>query len=112
MGKKSNWVNMSPKIRTITKEALQESLEFLKDEANRRVPHDEGILQASGDYQLDATKAEGIIFYDTPYAVRLHEHPEYKFQKGRKGKWLESTFNEKGEKVLDYIAKKIKEGLK
>lgn len=30
-----------------------------------------------------------IVSYDTPYAARLHEHPEYNFQNGRQGKYLE-----------------------
>jgi len=29
------------------------------------------------------------VSYDTPYAARLHEHPEYNFQNGRQGKYLE-----------------------
>lgn len=32
--------------------------------------------------------SNGFISHNTPYAHRLHEHPEYKFQKGRKGKYL------------------------
>lgn len=111
MGKRSKWINMSPIIRTASRDALQNALEYLKDEANKRVPHDEGILEASGDLQVDSNSAEGIIFYDTPYAVRLHEHPEYKFQKGRQGKWLKNTFDLKGERALQYIRNKIKEAL-
>lgn len=112
MAKKSKWVNMSPKVRSATREAMVDALEYLKDEANKRVPHDEGILEASGDYTIDSAKAEGVVFYDTPYAVRLHEHPEYNFQKGREGKWLENTFKLKGDKVKQYMAKKINEALR
>lgn len=112
MGKKSKWINMSPIIRTATKEAMLDALEFLKDESNKRVPHDEGILEASGDLMIDSDKAEGIIFYDTPYAIRLHEHPEYHFQKGREGKWLKNTFDIHGDKAIRYIQKRIKETLR
>lgn len=111
MGKKSKWVNMSPIIRTATREAMEDALEFLKDEANKRVPHDEGILEASGDYMINQSKAEGVIFYDTPYAVRLHEHPEYHFQKGREGKWLSNTFTLYGDRAMRYIQAKIKDAL-
>lgn len=111
MGKKNKWVNMSPIIRTATREAMTDALEFLKDEANKIVPHDEGILQASGDYSIDSDGAKGTVYYDTPYAIRLHEHPEYNFQKGRRGKWLEITMANKGEKARRYMAIKIRRAL-
>jgi hypothetical protein len=50
------------------------------------VPHDKGTLQNSGTVQeIEDTV---VVGYHTPYAARLHEHPEYHFQKGRKGKFL------------------------
>lgn len=51
------------------------------------VPHDTGMLQSSGT--VEDHKDESIVGYNKVYAARLHEHPEYKFQKGRKGKYLE-----------------------
>ena len=51
------------------------------------VPHDQGLLQASGHQEPNG---DGVIVgYNKVYAARLHEHPEYHFQKGRKGKYLE-----------------------
>lgn len=52
------------------------------------VPHDKGSLQNSGTVE-EALDGDVIVGYHTPYAARLHEHPEYRFQKGRKGKYLE-----------------------
>lgn len=49
----------------------------------------------------------GVVSYDTPYAVRLHEHPEYNFQGGREGKWLEKTVNEKSKDVLALLAREL-----
>lgn len=51
------------------------------------VPHDKGTLENSGTVQEIGDDV--IVGYHTPYAARLHEHPEYNFQKGRKGKFLE-----------------------
>lgn len=51
------------------------------------VPHDEGTLQNSGT--VEEVNGDVIIGYHSKYAARLHEHPEYRFQKGRKGKYLE-----------------------
>lgn len=51
------------------------------------VPHDKGLLQNSGS--VEPEEGGVIIGYNKVYAARLHEHPEYRFQKGRKGKYLE-----------------------
>ena len=54
--------------------------------SQREVPHDKGTLQNSGT--VEAVGGDILVGYHTPYAHRLHEHPEYRFQKGRKGKYL------------------------
>lgn len=56
------------------------------------VPHDVGTLQNSG--VVETVGEDVVLGYHTPYAARLHEHPEYRFQKGRKGKYLEDPINE------------------
>lgn len=112
MARKNKWKNMSPKIRTATREAMVDALEYLLDESNKLVPHDEGVLQSTGSYQIDSDGAKGVVFYNTPYAVRLHEHPEYKFQKGRQGKWLSTTFQIKGPRAYQYLADKINKALR
>lgn len=96
------------KVQKMAEQAMSDSLEFLLQEANKEVPHDEGTLQISGDIDLDKKKLQGTVFYDTPYARRLHEHPEYRFQKGRKGKWLERSFNKNSDKIRQYMISKIK----
>jgi len=54
------------------------------------VPHDKGMLQSSGSVQTELSDPDTVIVgYNKVYASRLHEHPEYNFQKGRKGKFLE-----------------------
>lgn len=55
--------------------------------SQKEVPHDEGTLQNSGT--VEPLKGDVVVGYHTKYAARLHEHPEYRFQKGRKGKYLE-----------------------
>jgi hypothetical protein len=58
--------------------------------SQKEVPHDKGTLQNSGyvNFAFGGSKGDIVIGYNTPYAARLHEHPEYHFQKGRKGKYL------------------------
>lgn len=51
------------------------------------VPHDTGALQASANMEVvDENQVD--VGYNKVYAARLHEHPEYHFQKGRKGHYL------------------------
>jgi hypothetical protein len=90
-------------------DGLSDAAEFILEEANRKVPHDEGNLQRSGSPSVDPSKMEAVVSYDTPYAVRLHEHPEYNFQKGREGKWLENTMRDKRDEALVHIANKIRQ---
>lgn len=66
--------------------ALVDSLE--------EVPVDLGTLRSSGTVELaDGIDDPAMVVYDTPYAARLHEHPEYEFSQeanpGAKGKYLE-----------------------
>lgn len=51
------------------------------------VPLDEGTLKDSGTVQR--YQSDVVVGYHTAYAARLHEHPEYRFKNGRKGKYLE-----------------------
>lgn len=56
------------------------------------VPHDEGTLQNSGTVEV-MPNGDVVLGYHAPYAARLHEHPEYRFQKGRKGKYISDPLN-------------------
>lgn len=47
-----------------------------------------GVLQNSGEWHHEG-ELQAQVGYHTPYAHRLHEHPEYNFNHGRKGKYLE-----------------------
>ena len=93
-------------------EALKDGCEFILQESNKIVPHDEGTLMRSGNTSIDENSKTGSIYYDTKYAIRLHEHPNYTFQKGRQGKWLETTLRTNNKQLLDYMKKKLQEGLR
>ncbi len=72
--------------------AKMDSNQAVADEVLRlsqfEVPHDEGTLQNSGAVEAQPN-GDVVLGYHTIYAARLHEHPEYNFQRGRKGKYLE-----------------------
>lgn len=72
------------------KVAQQEAGDELLRLSTAEVPHDKGTLQGSGHTEEDGDDIlVGFGGSAAPYAARLHEHPEYRFQKGRKGKYLE-----------------------
>lgn len=75
--------------------------------SGQQVPHDRGTLQASGEVREQDNKQ--IISWNTDYAARLHEHPEYRFQKGRKGKYLEDPLKELSPQMGKIIADVIKQ---
>lgn len=73
------------------------------------VPHDKGLLQNSGS--VEPGDQEVIVGYNKVYAARLHEHPEYKFQKGRKAKYLEDPIKNNVGVLLDHYGNSLKEAL-
>lgn len=66
-----------------------------------KVPHNKGTLQNSGF--VEDGHEEAIVGYNTVYAARLHEHPEYRFKNGRQGKYLENAIKENLQALQDYI---------
>lgn len=74
------------------------------------VPHDTGMLQSSGSVQDGVD--EVIVGYNKVYAARLHENPQYRFQKGRKGKYLEDPIKNNLHVFIDHVRRAIEEILK
>lgn len=108
-----NYSKARANLQAASKEALFEAAEFILQESNKIAPLDEGTLIRSGN--VDSGEKNGkpaaSVYYDTPYAVRLHEHPEYNFQNGREGKYLEKTLTRNRAKVKDYIESRMKDTL-
>ena len=77
-----------------------------------QVPLDEGTLMGSGSVSTASRDAEpaAVVSYDTAYAVRLHEHPEYQFQGGRKGKSLEDPAVQNRKELGDIIRQEVLRG--
>ncbi|HPT62480.1 MAG TPA: hypothetical protein PLN81_12970 [Bacillota bacterium] len=120
----------SETVRQAALEGCFEAGEELLRVANAMCPHDTGTLMRSGEVTTHIGRAEsstsgGVVRtedprlpagkteikvhvdYDTPYAVRLHEHPEYNFQKGRRGKWLEAGLRKVQPRLQSHIQAKV-----
>lgn len=75
-------------------EASEEAVMVIGNESNRQVPFDVGTLSDSWTTKPLKGQIGFSMGYHTPYASRLHEHPEYHFQNGRKAKYLEQPIEE------------------
>lgn len=88
----SDFKAKSKKFAERIAEFTQKGVNAVADEVLRlsqfEVPHDKGLLQNSGHVEAQRDLS-ALVGYNKVYAARLHEHPEYRFQKGRKGKYLE-----------------------
>lgn len=74
--------------------------------SNEQVPLDEGTLQNSG--AVDEYEGHHAVGYHTPYAARLHEHPEYRFRRGRKGKYLSDPVINNKARLLEVFGESMK----
>jgi hypothetical protein len=101
------------KIRHAAMKGLFAAAEAILTKANDDVPHDQGHLMRSGHVSTNEASLEAAVSYNTPYAARLHEHPEYNFQDGRKGKWLEDVVQKDGPGLMQKkVANNISAALK
>lgn len=82
------------------------------------VPFDKGFsggLAGSGAVERATDPEEGAaIVFNTPYAARLHEHPEYNFSKdsnpNAQGKYLEDAVVRNKKELGDIIRKQVRGG--
>lgn len=76
------------------------------------VPLDTGMLLTSGSVQPSHDDKEKLVGYNKVYAGRLHEHPEYHFRNGRKGKYLEDPIKMNLRVFQSYFTEAIAEALR
>jgi ketosteroid isomerase-like protein len=96
--------------RRLASEGLQRALEHTLGEANKLVPLDEGTLRRSG--RVDVDGLNGVITYDTVYAVRQHEELTWKHLPGRQAKYLEQPMNTERDVMLQLMAVPLRRWLR
>ncbi len=79
--------------------------------SEKEVPHDTGALQGSGTMVDQRASGSVLVGYNKPYAARLHEHPEYHFQKGRKSHYLIDPIINNLPSFNEFYGMKVKEQL-
>ena len=79
--------------------------------STERAPLDVGTLIGSGTVERASNPEEGAaVVFDTPYAARLHEHPEFNFQNGRQGKYVEDPALQHRGELGEIIRKQVQGG--
>lgn len=97
--------------------ARNKALKMVGDEllrlSNKEVPFDKGTLANSGrvDTHPFTPKDTVEVGYHTRYAHRLHEHPEYNFKNGRKGKYLEDPIKHNLKRLSDIVGYEMGGGI-
>jgi hypothetical protein len=93
-------------IEKLMPQALDDAAEFILDESNKRVPIDEGTLANSGNTFVDGDVA--YVYYDTPYALRVHEDMSMKHKNGRTHHYLSYAVRDNKPKIQSIIAKRLR----
>jgi hypothetical protein len=92
-------------------EGLKAATQLLLGEAIKIVPLDEATLQDSGKATVDEENLEGIVSFDTPYAVIQHERLDFVHLNGREAKYLEKPWRANAETFAQIIAERIRRAL-
>ncbi|MEU5979388.1 hypothetical protein [Streptomyces sp. NPDC047315] len=85
--------------RRLAGEGVERGLEHVLGEARKLVPLDEGTLERSGRVNM-ISELDGMITFDTIYAVRQHEELTWRHAPGRSAKYLEIPMNRERAVVL------------
>lgn len=94
------------KMQNAADQAVEDVANDIAFQSANQAPFDIGTLKST--LRVTKTgKAVRVISYNTPYAVRLHENPQYNFKNGRKGKYLEDPLKENVGKAKVKMAGKI-----
>lgn len=90
------------------KDGAERGGQHLLEAANARVPFDTGELESSGSVRRDGELA--VIGYEAAQGVFVHAHPEWHFQNGRSGRWLEEAIDEEGAAVGSLLGDSVRAG--
>lgn len=111
----SRFAGIAREVRTDLVAGENLAAERLKTLAVARSPWDVGTLAGTAAVvSAQDPDAGAAVTFDTPYAVRLHEHPEYNFSTdsnpNAQGKYLENAAAEGKDELGAIIAKQVDRG--
>jgi hypothetical protein len=104
-----NYEWRGPFVSRLVDEAGEEGVisaaESILLDAAPYVPYEDGDLLDSGRAGQDRDNLGrftngAFVSYDTPYAVKRHEHPEFQFKGSGQGKWLEHAMQRRASRIM------------
>lgn len=89
-------------------DGLEGAAAVILEASNQLVPYDTGHLASTGQVDFDLDDETAHVYYDTPYAVRLHQNPKFRFGGGRRGRYLGTAASQGRSRVADEFAEKMR----
>lgn len=113
---KLNWygAQVNATAKAAAKRGLRKCAADLQQKSAAEAPIHLGDLRANCSVTPFRETPKGIalrVGYDLPYAVKQHEHIEYRHPMGGKAKYLEDPFNANKARYQNVIAQIIREEL-
>lgn len=94
------------KLEDASRNAGETAGHHVLDTANRHVPYRSGELAASGEVRIEGDEVG--VGYGAEHARYVHAHPEWKFESGRSGHWLEEALAEDASDISGIYADAIR----
>lgn len=100
---------MSPDTNKAAERALLIVVTDLRGKAADLAPVDTGDLRGSAFAEVNGL--QGVTGFQEVYALKQHEHVEYRHPKGGQALYLEEPYQNNRDKYIDYIGKAVKEAV-
>lgn len=100
-------------VRGATERGTQEACEALLSDSRDVIPYDQGDLSNSGQVTVQGSGAEanGVVSYDTPYAVIQHEDTTLRHDGNGQPNYLGGPMRANADRYLGHIAKTVGDAL-
>lgn len=95
-------------VDRLTIEAEELAGRTLLEAADQRVPYRTGALSQSGT--LKRGEGEIAVGYTVDYARFLHAHPEWNYEGGRSGTWLDDAIAQEGSALGEIMGETFRSG--
>ena len=103
------------RVRAGSQRAAEIAAKAVLTEANKTVPYETGKLKSTGKVAParvhNGTGGSATVSYNTPYAARLHENPQYNFKGKGRGKWLQLAIQEMAGRIAGLMAIQLRREL-
>jgi hypothetical protein len=94
--------------RAARREAAEAAADHILDIAQQLVPHETGVLQATGRVVVSAGGLRASVQFGTEYARRQHEELTWRHKPGRQAKYLEQPMMTEQRTCLAIMAKVLR----